>query len=78
MLGMLMRCRYIRWLWALARRFLAKLVFYRLRGTGGKRTAYSSDNFSEESTYWMLRVDSEFKVGKAYTLGLGCLEKCML
>jgi hypothetical protein len=51
MLGMLIRCRYIRWLWALARRFLAKLVFYRLRGAGRERTAHSSDNFGEESTY---------------------------
>jgi hypothetical protein len=41
----------IRWLWALARRFLAKLVFYRLRGAGGEQTAHSSDNFSEKSTH---------------------------
>jgi hypothetical protein len=79
-------------LWALARGFLAKLVFYRLRGAGGEHTAHGSDNFGEESTHWMLKVDSEFEVdgsiparailspltemGKAYTLGLGCLKEC--
>ncbi len=30
------RCRYMRWLWALARDSVANLVFYRMHGAYGK------------------------------------------